>query len=175
MKRLLLAALTLTMLVPMASPAGAYGSGQRTDSDNACGSVLGLLSANCGSVSITASTGSCTSQNLGYTNETLACTAGDYTISGSISGWLTPGTVRLSAGSGCTNSVYVEADIPAYTPLRSFGPYTVTCPGFTVQYGYCRQAAAGVSMTFDADFAPRSLYAVASINQTSDGCVPNHP
>ncbi len=161
------------------TPVSAYGSGSRTDADSACGSfALGLLTANCASLSIAATSGSCTVNNRGYFSETLDCSAGTYTVSGSVSGWLSAGSAQITmSGYQCSYPTLSRQDIAGGSPAINFGPYTIQCNPFSVSYGKCRQAAAGAQMTFTAGTggsAPRSLYVGASINQESDGCNPDH-
>lgn len=175
-RRALLILFALILVGPMAGPAGAYGSGQRNDSETKCGSLAGLAAVNCATLSITASTGSCASVNLGMSNETLQCTAGTYTVSATLYSWINPGsyTLSFSGRSGCSLPSPVSASWTTTAP-PTVGPYTIYCNAFTVNYGFCSQAWAGASMSFGGSFAPSSMSVSASINQVSDGCVPNHP
>lgn len=162
----------------LASPARAYGSGSRTDADSACGTYAVVLTANCATLSIAATAGSCTVNNRGLTTETLVCSSGTYSVSGSVSGWLSSGSAQITmGGDGCSVPTLSRQDFNALAPSIQFGPYTITCDGFTVTYGNCRQPYASASMAFTAGpggTAPRTLSASASINQQSDGCNPDH-
>ncbi len=167
------------LLVSMSTSADAYGSGSRTDADTACGSIAaGLVTANCASLSISATSGNCTVSNRGTMSETLNCPAGEYTVSGSVSGWLSSGSVQVTmSGYDCSYPSLPRQDIAAGSPTIYLGPYMIHCNGFTVTWGNCRQAAAGARMEFTVGAGgtkPRTLYASASINQESDGCNPDH-
>jgi hypothetical protein len=166
------------LTVVTTSPAQAVGGGSRTGSDTACGTILGVLTVNCGSVSISAVSGSCTENNVGSLSEQLVCTAGSYSVSGTVSAWANPGsvTVTYDAGSpgGACHGTGSTGDSWGFMPrpTETFGPFTMTCPGFTVNYGFCANTGASITETFTGDFAPRTVQASATINQISDGCVP---
>lgn len=174
-----LAAVVIAFGLMPSAPANAWAN--TSDTDTSCGLVTAVGQFNCAHVAINRTSGYCTIYNKGYASERMDCTQSTYSASGNVLGWLNAGSydieVRGSYPGGYCAPYYGHSDSKSWgfpAAPESSGPFTITCPAFSVAFGQCGgNAGAWVKLTSYGQFAPRQLRADAGVNNLNDGCIPS--